>query len=335
MAEALTYCTKVKEKDAEKKRKELQRKDLLDFSFSPKNIGGFVFFPVKKMIKGAVKAKLEKRKIKPKSLVEALQQIGIKSNEVIKSFDIIGDIAIVVIPAGLRKYEKKIAKAVMDVHPNIKTVVKKAGPISGTYRIRKIKVIGGRKSTETIYTESGCRFKLDVAKAYFSPRLVFERQRIAEMVKDHETVFVPFAGVGPFAIIIAKRHPYVTVYANELNPTAFKYMKENIKLNRAFNVTPLPGDARKFSKKFKGKADRVLMPIPMSANKFLDVAFNLAKKNALVHFYFFTESEENAVKAIEDYAEKIGKKVKIMDIREAGAYSSMIIEYVIDFQILN
>jgi len=39
-----------------------------------------------------------------------------------------------------------------------------------------------------------------------------------------------FAGVGPFAIAAAKKG--CIVYANDLNPASYKYLQENVVLNK-------------------------------------------------------------------------------------------------------
>jgi tRNA (guanine37-N1)-methyltransferase len=44
-----------------------------------------------------------------------------------------------------------------------------------------------------------------------------------------------FAGVGPFALPAAKNG--AIVYANDLNPTSYHWMKENIKANKASCAT--------------------------------------------------------------------------------------------------
>ena len=69
---------------------------------------------------------------------------------------------------------------------------------------------------------------VDVEKTYFSPRLSFEHQRIASLVKRNETVVNMFAGVGCFSIIIAKTVSPVKVYSIDVNPTAVECMEKNV-----------------------------------------------------------------------------------------------------------
>ena len=68
---------------------------------------------------------------------------------------------------------------------------------------------------------------LDVKKVYFSPRLATERKRITDQVKNNEIIVDMFAGIGPFSISIARKHK-VKIYAIDINPYAYKYLKKNI-----------------------------------------------------------------------------------------------------------
>ncbi|MBI4176655.1 MAG: hypothetical protein HY518_05595, partial [Candidatus Aenigmarchaeota archaeon] len=111
--------------------------------------------------------------------------------------DIIGDIAIVEMPEKGHD-NRKVIESILKTHRHVKTICMKAGERSGKYRLRRLKVIHG-KETVTIHREYGYQLKLDVRKAYFSPRESTERQRIAGQVKPGETVLVMFAGIGPFA----------------------------------------------------------------------------------------------------------------------------------------
>lgn len=186
---------------------------------------------------------------KKRSLKEVLKSklTKIEFSKLIKSFDIVGDIAIIEIPEELERKEKEIAKALLDVHPHLKTVCKKAGIHEGRFRLRRLKIIAGEKKTETLYKEHGVLIRVDIEKVYFSPRLVYERDRIAKQVKPKEIIGAWFAGVGPYPLVIAKKQPRVgKIYAIELNPDAIPYLENNIRINKLSDkVVPLMGDVKK------------------------------------------------------------------------------------------
>ena len=86
------------------------------------------------------------------------------------------------------------------------------------------KIIAGEDKTQTEYKENGCRFIVDVEKAFFSPRLSTERERIAGLVKDGEVIINMFGGVGMFSLLAAK-NTTCTVYNIDLNPVASQVMQ--------------------------------------------------------------------------------------------------------------
>src|SRR4030066_260063 len=93
-----------------------------------------------------------------------------------------------------------------------------------------------KKALENIPTtqeckEFGCKFTVDVENAFFSPRLSTERERIANLVHDGETVVNMFAGVAMFSIMIVKKKK-CTVYSIDINPIATKLCEKNIKSNK-------------------------------------------------------------------------------------------------------
>ena len=96
-------------------------------------------------------------------------------------------------------------------------------------KIRKV-LIAGNNKTETEYKENNCRFIVDVEKAFFSPRLSTERERISNLINDNETVVNMFGGIGMFSILAAKKKS-CTVYNIDINPNASKLCEENIRLN--------------------------------------------------------------------------------------------------------
>src|SRR5260370_16883492 len=105
----------------------------------------------------------------------------------------------------------------MKVHKNVKTVYSKAGPITDNQRLRPLHHVLGAVRTETIHKELGCRFKIDISKAFFSPRLSSEHKRVAEQVRPGECWVDMFAVVGPFPILIANPFEHILVNAIAAN----------------------------------------------------------------------------------------------------------------------
>jgi tRNA (guanine37-N1)-methyltransferase len=242
------------------------------------------------------------------------------------SFDVIGHIAIIEIPEKLKKKKKLVAKVIMELNKHIKTVLEKVGKREGIYRTRKYRFLAGEKNFETIHKEYGCVFKLDPTKVYFSPRELTERQRIASQVKENETVMVMFAGIAPYAIQIAKKQPKVKeVIAIEINPIAVKYARENISLNKVEDkVKVIEGDVREKCKYFYGKCDRIVMPLPLGSEDFLDIAVSCLKEKGYIHFYNWGSEPnifENTERIIESKLDKMNVKYKIINRKKVLPYA--------------
>lgn len=250
-----------------------------------------------------------------------------KIKSIPRGYDLIGHIAILEIPEQFAKKKKLIAKALMQTQKNIKTVLEKASERKGKFRVRKYKFISGERKFETVHKEYGCQFKLNPTKVYFSPRELTERQRIAEQVRPDETVMVMFAGIGPFSIIIAKKQPKVKkVISVEVNPIAVKYMKENVRINKVGDrVVPVLGDVREKCRKWYGKCDRVVMPLPLGSDGFLDVAVKcLKKKGGTIHFYNWGDEEDpffNALNLLQENFKIFKRKFKVLNERKVLPYA--------------
>jgi tRNA (guanine37-N1)-methyltransferase len=252
-----------------------------------------------------------------------------------KALDIVGDIAILEIPAELKAYESLIGEAILATHKNVHTVLAKASAVSGTYRLRDFEVIAGERRTSTIHKEYGCQYHVDVAKAYFSPRLSHEHNRIATLVQKGETVVDLFAGVGPFSVLIAKTNPDAKVYAVDINPEAVELLERNIRLNRVENrVTPILGDAKQaVDERLLGVADRVIMNLPEKAIEFVDAACKTVKpKGGTIHHYGFVrlpDSLENLKLRFSEAVKKTGRKVDeflfTRTIRETAPYECQVV----------
>jgi tRNA (guanine37-N1)-methyltransferase len=252
------------------------------------------------------------------------------------SYDIIGSILVFAdFPKELVKKEKTIGNALLALHKNVKTVCRKTKKFSGRYRTPKLKIMAGEKTKETIHKENNATMKLDIEKVYFSPRLSSERKRIWQMVKPKESVLVMFSGCGIYPIVISKNAFPKEIYSIEINPTAFKYQQENIKINKAGNIKALKGDVRKVLPKINKKFDRIIMPLPKGGGSFLDLALSKIKRKGTIHFYdFLAEDELDAAKEkISKACKKARKKCKILAIVKCGQFSPRKYRICVDFKV--
>ena len=337
-------AVKVRKEEAEEARKKLAEKGALDTNFRAVKKGDWVYFPVKEPVDGyeVVEEDLPPARKKPRSLEDALR--GILSPEemkkLVKSFDIIGHVAVIEIPPELKEKERDIAEAILKVHPNVKTVAVEEGPHQGPYRVQPVRVVAGEENLVTRYREHGVDMWLEVGKVYFSVRHSYERLRIARMVKPGEVVAALFAGVGPYPLVIAKIQPRVEkIYAVELNPEAYKWMVYNIKKNHMEDkIVPFLGDVREVvPREFPHQANRIIMPLPKTADSFLDVAMTaLKREGGFIHYYAFAPSEDpyrEAVEKIEEAAEEAGFRLVNWKGRRVADYAPRVWKVVIDAEL--
>lgn len=247
------------------------------------------------------------------------------------SFDVVGQIALLKIPGALRDHSKSIGEALLQTHKNLRTVCAERG-VAGTYRTRDIEVIAGINETVTLHTEYGMRFKLDIAKVYFSPRLATERWRVASSVSPDETIIDMFAGVGPFSLLIAKTEPSNRIFAIDINPIAIEYLQENIKLNRIDNVTAVCGDAREIVPKLQ-EPDRCIMNLPFSAFEFFECAFDVLRTNGIIHYYEIIDQDRirYRVSELEAVAKASGSRIET-NVRTIKTYSTTEILFGVDIR---
>ena len=204
------------------------------------------------------------------------------------AFDIIGSIIIIKIPDSLNSKKQIIADTILMNIKSAKSVFAQTSAVQGDYRIRRLEHLAGDNSVITEYKEHGCRFKVDVTKTYFSPRLSTERMRISKMITDNEIITNMFAGVGTYSILIAKNNKSCKVYSIDSNPVANELALINAKLNKVQGqVVPICGDAREvIIRQLKGTSTRVLMPLPEKAKEFVDFAVVALKESGGIVHYF-------------------------------------------------
>lgn len=261
-----------------------------------------------------------------------------EANDLYSAFDQIGDIIVVRIPDSLLSKKKIIGEALLEaVHPT-RSVFYQSSDVSGDFRTRKLEVIAGEDNTETEYREYGCRFRVDVEKAFFSPRLSTERKRIADLVQDGEVLINMFGGVGMFSIVAAKMKN-CTVYNIDLNPHATRLCEQNIKLNKKMKgkVISINGDAAQVIKEqLQNTGDRTLMLLPERSDEFLDSAILATKSGGVIHYYSHQHADkrQNAVElSKQHYLQVSPVKSEILGGRMVRAVGPRYYQMVVDVKI--
>jgi len=333
VAKRVLKAVKVRLKDAERAKRFLLSENVLSHEYAPLKKKEFILFAISRDASVVLpfeheitRARFQPNKSKPTALEFP--------------FDLIGDVAL--IDAESIGKAGEAARILLETNPRICCVALKSA-FSGKYRVRRLRVLVGRRDTETVHRESGCSFAVDPALVYFSSRLSFERERIAVQVKEGERVLVLFAGVGPFAIIGSKKQPLAHFVAVELNPNAIPFLEKNIEANKVIGrVKAVRADAAKFCAKPVncGAFDRVVMPLPHSAHEFLDGALAVLKRGGVVHFYSFGQRRDVERNTLDAFSKpsslvraacaKAGRKCRIISKRAVLHYSPFEDEVVLD-----
>lgn len=145
-------------------------------------------------------------------------------------FEQIGHVVHLNLKSHHEPYKKLIGSVILDRLPLIETVVNKVGEVSGPYRTYDMELLAGKPDTLVRVNEDGIALDFDLRKVYWCTRLSGERKRLLDEFKEGEIVADAFCGAGAFVVQAAVKLG-CTVYANDLNPDAVKYCRENAKNN--------------------------------------------------------------------------------------------------------
>ena len=329
--------------------KKLQAANAIDPNFKIHSISDSIFIPLKHEMENLPDLlsgyefkifeankndeKLKDRKsIRNKSLKESLKKIipFEYHNLLPRAFDIIGNIAIIELNRDeqkpLRPYINKIGQILLENHPNIKSVYEKASDIEGVYRTRKFDLIAGINNTKTIHKENLGRFHVDIEQTFFSPRLAYERQRLANLetkFNSNGIIWDVFCGVGPFVIQISKQYPKSQSIGTDINCRAIELAKKNIELNKiGGNIEFYCQDVKEFStfptfSKLQHNISRFIMNLPEKSIQFLKFLPPFIQKGgSLLHIYQFNNKINPIQEAKEIFEKEIyNSKIKLREYR--------------------
>ncbi|MDO5848109.1 MAG: class I SAM-dependent methyltransferase family protein [Methanobrevibacter sp.] len=235
----------------------------------------------------------------------------------------IGDILV------LDKYDDSANFEQLAKMHNVKSIIK-IDRIHGQKREPKMELLYGSE-TETINKENKCLFKLDLSKVMWSKGNNNERIRIAGLVEENETVIDMFAGIGYFSIPIGKFSNAKEIISTEINPNSFHFLKENIRLNKIGNITPILGDNRDIVPNYS--ADRIIMGYVKTTHHFLDVAIGSLNKNGIIHYHETVPDkliETRPIKRVREAAN--GRSVELLNIQKIKRYAPGVMHIVADVQ---
>lgn len=211
----------------------------------------------------------------------------------VRSYDVVGDIAIIIIPAELEQYAEIIGKTICALNKRIKVVARRAGNCSGEFRTMPLDIIAGEKRFETTHREFGVAITLDVQQSYFSTRSGTERKRIATLITKPERVLVMFSGVAPYPLVIGRHSSAAAIIGVEKNTAAHRYAQLNVQKNKlSSRIELFQGDVRSVIPQLDMVFDRIIMPLPASAHCFLDLAIAHLKPGGRLHCYDFQPPDQ-------------------------------------------
>lgn len=242
---------------------------------------------------------------------EILKEVLPSGMTIPTAFETVGHIAHLNLRNEHAPYRHTIAQIVLEKNkPRIRTVVNKTDVIHNKYRTMQLELLAGNSSLVTTVVEHGFSFRLDLASVYWNSRLATERQRLVDNFNEYDIVCDMFAGVGPIAVVAAKKVKFV--YANDLNPTATAYMQQNLGMNKlAYKAEVSNEDGRQFVRNLLARDvlfSQVVMNLPLDAAEFLDVFVHAFSRDVWerktlpqIHVYGFSKAKNPEA----DYSERI------------------------------
>ena len=164
----------------------------------------------------------------------------------------------------------------------------------------------------------------------FSPGNKAERARMGEVVGPDERVFDMFAGIGYFALPMARAGADVT--AAEIEPAAYRYLVENTRLNHVTDrLRPVLGDCRDV----ETTADRVVMGY-YDAHEYLDAALAALVAGGFLHLHEATPEPlfpERPADRLRSSADAAGRSVQILATRVIKDHSPGVVHGVVDARV--
>nr|CAG4649467.1 EOG090X08TI [Scapholeberis mucronata]SVE93713.1 EOG090X08TI [Scapholeberis mucronata] len=290
----------------------------------------------------SVKLKLEYQNFR---LEDVFKSVLPEGKEGCTSYSRIGHIIHLNLKEHLLPYRNLIGAVYLDKLIGVRTVVNKSATIDSTYRNFQMEVLAGEADFVAQVKENNCVFKFDFSQVYWNSRLCTEHERIIKLLPDQCVLFDVFAGVGPFSVPAAKMRR-CRVFANDLNPSSYHWLKENVVFNKVENCATFNLDGRQFIReemrrflvsRTSNEPIHVTMNLPALAVEFLDAFIGLLADVKLeplpdmtVHVYSFCQETSAATEMrtkVESFLNRPiddGDIIDLVDVRDVSPKKHML-----------
>jgi tRNA (guanine37-N1)-methyltransferase len=213
-----------------------------------------------------------------------------------RSFDVIGDAVLIRLPEAMADRAGSIGGALLNFVPGTRVVGWDKG-VHGAGRLHTIERIAGEGDFRTWYRENGVAIRVDLERAYFSPRLAREHARVAADVVAGDAVYDLCCGVGPFTITIAAAGRASSIVAVDANPHAIELLETSLaRLPKRPPVTAVVDRLEAFLPS-AGAVQRVIVNLPLEGIKYAaSVGATVAAGGVL---YYYIVADRNDVTGVE------------------------------------
>jgi tRNA wybutosine-synthesizing protein 2 len=270
-----------------------------------------------------------------RTLEDHLREAGWTDDELDRapgSWAVVG--SVVLVRPGDAPRPGELGEALLALHGGADTVLARGG-IKGPHREPSVEVIAGEGDTETVHREHGTEYALDLAEVMFSPGNKAERVRTGEVVGDGERVLDAFAGIGYFALPMARAGARVT--AIERNPGAFSYLLENTVRNGVTDrVEPYRADCRDVLGAHEGASFERAVMGHYDAHEYLPDVLSVLAEGGTVHVHEATPeplAPDRPVARLRTAAAELRRSVEVLDTRRVKGHSEGVVHVVVDARV--
>jgi tRNA wybutosine-synthesizing protein 2 len=237
---------------------------------------------------------------------------------------------VILVDIGDSPRPEEVGEALLAMHGSADTVLARQ-EITGEHREPDVEVVAGVGDTETVHVEHGTTYAMDLADVMFSPGNKAERAHMGEVTGPSERVLDMFAGIGYFALPMARAGAHVT--AVERSSSTVSYLVENVVRNGVQeSVETYRADCRDVVAGSDLQFDRVVMG-HYDAHEYLDSALAALAPGGTVHMHAATPEvrvPDRPRDRITDAAERAERSVSSIDVRRVKGYSEGVAHVVAD-----